>query len=317
MNYARSTAVVVEARSASDRQGGSGFVLKRAGPYAIVATNRHVVVEDSGRPFSDFRILTASGVPGSALLLFVEPDVNVDFALLAIRDDHNALAQEVQVAERADVGSYVVCVGSPLESPLMSFDGHLTWVSGQEGLFAADCVGERGSSGGPVFDANNKVVGIIARGIRFPSTGREEIGGSLLSRYMKRLSIHATNVAADRVWQDSTIAVAAGDQVQILASGSWHCGFGCGHVSAAGRTGYATRSYDARFPHAALLVRVTGSERTDCVCKASPAAMDRSAAVASFAADRRGTLELRPNDNDYGNNVGRMSVLVVVKRNGS
>jgi hypothetical protein len=294
-------------------------VIKRAGPYAIVATNRHVVLEDGGegKPLAKFQVRTASGGRGDASLLYFESESAMDFALLAVRDERYALGQEVEIADEATVGEYVVCVGSPLQSGLATFEGHVTEVLAQEGAVVADCVSERGSSGGPIFDAENRVVGITAMLLLSGRAGTEQTIGLLLGRYMRELSIHRTTVAANRDWQDSTILVGASDQVQVLATGIWDCGFFCGGAPPGGTSGNAEYSYDRRFPHAALLVRVSGSQSTDCVCKQWSGGMDRWSAVAFFTAVQSGTLSFRSNDNDYGNNSGYLDVLVVVKGPGT
>jgi hypothetical protein len=117
----------------------------------------------------------------------------------------------------------VLCVGAPLDTALDADDGQIVQVDPAAGIVTADCTVEHGSSGGPMLDADGKVIGVVDW--LLPAGGvRSQLAGSpLLAGYWEKvLKIRWAAVDGSAKWQHgSGIAVAPGDQLSILAVGRW------------------------------------------------------------------------------------------------
>lgn len=316
LDYATGASVIVIADDpdATTAAMGTGFVVKRFAYRAVVATNRHVVLGQSSRPHARFKVVTSSGYEHDALLLFFDSDPAFDFALLSVRDDQQQLGQPATIGRLPAVGDPVICVGSPVRPRLIATVGRATEVDAEDGLFAADCLGEHGSSGGPVFASDNSVIGIQTWGIGFENRGGAQMAGRLLPDYWgRRLDVWQMTVNARGDWQDSNIPVAAGAEVRLLALNKWTCGPLCGSVTAYGVNGYAEYAYYPGCRTAGLLVNVSGENAVYCVDKQWAGGMDPTGVVQQILAGQRGTLRFRMNDRDQGNNSGSIDVLAAVR----
>jgi putative serine protease PepD len=158
--------VTISIRSGNGGSLGSGFVVSDDG---YVITNNHVIENGSGNAFVRF----TNGIVAQATIVGSEPESDV--AVLKI-DKSGLTADQVVPAEFGDseqvqVGDPVVAVGAPLgltstvtygivsylDRPIRTSEG------GTSRYYAAiqtDAAVNQGNSGGPLFDAGGRVIGI-------------------------------------------------------------------------------------------------------------------------------------------------------------
>ena len=142
---------------------GTGFYVDKH----YILTNAHVVLDQNGKALDEFRI------PYRRVELVVW-DRGVDLALL--KDKHgNTNFATVRWSEPIRLGEKVTVFGYP-QSHLLSYEGNIASgaVSGTSFIvnhpqfgnrFQHTAPTQRGSSGGPVFDSEGKVVGVSVSGL--------------------------------------------------------------------------------------------------------------------------------------------------------
>jgi serine protease Do len=155
---------------------GSGFIID---PSGYVVTNNHVVADAD-----TIKVITNDGAEHPAKLIGV--DKKIDLALLKIEAGHPLPALEFGNSDEAEVGDWVIAVGNPF-----GLGGTVTAgiISGRErdlergpfdNFLQIDAPLNRGNSGGPLFNAAGKVIGINAA-IATPNGGSVGIGFAIPS----------------------------------------------------------------------------------------------------------------------------------------
>lgn len=299
LRYGKRHTVRVDAATGNLGQHGTGFVVRRFGAIAIVATNAHVITHEGGA-FATFKVRGATSMryPGYPLR-WSQTDHDDDFALLAVRDE-GALGDAVRLG-RPRPGAFVACVGHPLGEEFLASKGHALKLAPRS--FVHDCVTEKGSSGGPVFDSAGTVVGITTYG------ASDGTGTALRVDRLIDMKLEHAVVRADAGWQDT--GVSAGQGAVILATGSWRYSGWYGEAHAAGRNDpdLAGWSYDPKHPHAALICRVGSSGATFGVRGRWPGTGVGPTGVQAIGGGR-GPLWCRINDTDLSNNGDALDVFV-------
>ncbi len=138
---------------------GSGLVLDAEGH---LLTNAHVVENAA-----EIRVRTVTGATYPAGLVGVDPIR--DLALLKIDGADGLNPVTPGDSDRAEVGSWVIAIGNPMglshtvTKGIISGRGRNEFASDRPGyvdLLQIDAAINRGSSGGPVFDMNGRVIGM-------------------------------------------------------------------------------------------------------------------------------------------------------------
>jgi hypothetical protein len=304
LRQARRHTVRVVASDAQSLIGanGGGFVIHRFGALAVVATNAHVVLGEDRKLRSRFTVSNEAGTQLTAYPLTWRLDpLNADYALLVVHDAGQALGDSVKLAAPKP-GAFVVCVGHPLGESFLASKGHITAIRGPS--VNHDCISERGSSGGPVFDSSGSVVAIQT--YVHPTDGA---GTALDTAPLRTLALEHARVQADQGWQDIGIDAAVGSS--LLATGSWTYSGWYGSTTAFGNddgdlSGY---SVNPALPHAALLCRVGAIGEPFAVNGRWQGTGAGPTAVKQLHGN--GTLWCRPNDRDVKNNGGALDVVLV------
>jgi putative serine protease PepD len=186
---------------------GSGFVIDKQGH---VATNQHVV--DGG---GSIRVTFADGSTAPAKLVGEDP--STDVAVIKV----DAPASKLKPLAFADstkvqVGTDVVAIGSPF-----GLEGSLTTgvVSALDrtikapndytisGAIQTDAAINHGNSGGPLLDAQGRVIGINAQ-IESDSGGNDGVGFAIPSNTVKKV---AAALTADGEVEHAYLGVQLGD----------------------------------------------------------------------------------------------------------
>ncbi|MBQ9662429.1 MAG: trypsin-like peptidase domain-containing protein [Oscillospiraceae bacterium] len=162
--------------TSSGAVSGSGFLISDDG---YIMTNFHVV-EDAYNGRFEIEVMTYDGTKYSASIVGVE--AQNDIAILKIEADGLNPAVFGN-SDQLRVGDAVYAVGNPLgELEFSMSTGHVsaldrvinTKESESINMFQVDAAVNEGNSGGPVYDANGRVVGIVTA--KYSSSGVEGLG---------------------------------------------------------------------------------------------------------------------------------------------
>lgn len=162
--------------TSSGAVSGSGFIVSEDG---YIMTNYHVV-EDAYESKLDIQVMTYDGTQYSASIVGVE--AANDVAVLKI-DAEGLNAATLGNSDVLQVGDTVFAVGNPLgELEFSMSTGHVSAlgrvISTQESesinMFQIDAAVNEGNSGGPVYNTNGEVVGIVTA--KYSSSGVEGLG---------------------------------------------------------------------------------------------------------------------------------------------
>ncbi len=246
--------------------GSLSQLFKRVDPAVVVIrTSEHVAAAGPGAPFgtmtsvvgvgsgvlvsADGKVVTAAHVVQTADSVDVEfiggtvvkarivaSDAAADVALLQLeRVPPNIAPARFGDSDKTEVGDQVFIVGAPRGISHTLTVGHVSarrqpkstyagLVSGE--LFQTDAAINRGNSGGPMFDMNGEVIGIVSH-IVSVSGGSEGLGFVVTSNMARRLLLEERSVwlGLDGYLLTSEIArafnlPAAGLLVQRVAHGS-------------------------------------------------------------------------------------------------
>jgi serine protease Do len=154
------------------REGeGSGFIIDAAG---YIVTNNHVV-QGADR----IRVTLNNGDEYPATLIGRDP--KTDLALIKIDAQQPLTAVQLGSAEGARVGDWVLAVGNPfglggsVSAGIISARGRDINSGPYDDYLQIDAPINRGNSGGPLFDASGRVIGVNTA-IFSPSGGNIGIG---------------------------------------------------------------------------------------------------------------------------------------------
>ncbi len=156
---------------------GSGFIISADG---YILTNYHVI-EDAYKGRLDVNVMLHDGTRYTAQIIGVEPDNDV--AVLKI-DADGLSAADIGNSDALRVGDTVYAVGNPLgELEFSMTTGHVsakdrvisTDKNGEAiSMFQIDAAVNSGNSGGPVYNSEGQVVGVVTA--KYSSSGVEGIG---------------------------------------------------------------------------------------------------------------------------------------------
>lgn len=303
---AKKTSVLV----ASQHHAGSGFIYRRFGDLVLVVTNAHVVTDDAGQLDGSIRVKSPDGSWQPAYPVWLEEDPGrVDIALLGIVDTPHELGQPAVVGRLGHEGQYVTCSGFPLGEEFVLSSGYVR--SNERGgeAFKHDCVAERGSSGGPVFDSSGRVVGVTTY-LFMPGTESERAVALDLSHYFSQTRVSTASIDAARGWQPVGLWVNKGTKVSMLAEGEWS--YAPWRKSAQSRGVHhpdlTPLAVERDLPYASLICKV-GDSTPVSVNKRWAGSGAGSSAVSDFEAQATGELLCRINDSELEDNRGSLTVL--------
>ena len=195
---------------------GTGFVYDGDGH---VVTANHVVeyLDEIYVVFPDGRLSSATVVGTSALS---------DVAVLQLDNEMGVAPLVLADSSRIEVGSSVVAIGSPFDltgsvttgivSQVDRFeeiggDGGSTWISN---LIQFDAAANFGNSGGPLFNADGEVLGVIIARVG-PESG-EGISYAVSSNKVRRV---ADAIVADGIFEYPNLGILGGDLTPEMAVG--------------------------------------------------------------------------------------------------
>ena len=296
---------------------GSGFVVWRSGPTAVLLTNAHVVEPDGQRaraitvrPFG-----TSKPIPAYEVIALENKARGVDYAFLVAVDSAGALGDAVEVGTRPADGEDVIAVGNPLDEDFLVDAGVVNRVeetaTGQAIYHSA--LIEHGSSGGGLFNARGQLVGINTYITTAP--GETQQGIALATApLLAQVRFHSVVVPATTDgWQESGILVRPGATLNVLATGTWRVSPWLSELRGGGLAdpAYARYSVDPAFNHGALMLRVGPNGPAQAVDLWWKGAAPGATFTVVKPSDQLGTLRFRINDRDVANNSGRLAVTVV------
>lgn len=315
-NTAKRNSVMVVATHKNGASKGSGFVIKRIGDKAIVATNAHVVLDDGGAsPTSVVVKPLGANEFVKADLLYAQraPGLQLDLALLVVRDPTNKLGQEVQFAKSVEEGELAISVGSPLNEEFTIDDGVVQRVESSADLgnvIFHDALIEHGSSGGGLFNAKGELLGINTYILEDGKTG-VALSNDL---FLNRLKLYSVKVSANEDWQNSGIQISPSNHlVIVLAQGKWSVSSWVSPLDALGTTEYAEYSLFPALAHGSLLMSLDGGNSAVAIDQWWNGAVREASTYLSQPVDNKNTnISFRNNDADIKNNEGQIDVTVLV-----
>jgi hypothetical protein len=180
--YAPSVVVVVRMNNNEVTGFGSGFNVDKNG---LIVTNYHVI-EEGDRVEVKFK----DGDSYEALhYIFVDKDK--DFVILKIAG-HDLPYSNFGNSEEVKIGQEVVAIGNP-EGAFHSMTSGIISQKIQVGshqLFQTDVTIAPGSSGGPLFNSNNQIIGITSSGLKVGL----DINYAIPSKYVQgAINSHSSN----------------------------------------------------------------------------------------------------------------------------
>ena len=170
------TAASIVARHRSSVPWGSGFIISEDG---YVVTNNHVIEHAE-----EIDVVLQDGTRYSAVVQGRDP--KTDLALLKVEADQDLPYVELGSSQAAEVGDWVLAVGNPfglggtVTAGIISARGRDIQAGPFDDFLQIDAPINRGNSGGPLFDASGRVIGINTA-IYSPSGGSVGIGFAIPS----------------------------------------------------------------------------------------------------------------------------------------
>ena len=174
--------------TSSGAVSGSGFIISKDG---YIMTNYHVV-ENAYERNLEIQVMTYDRTTYAAEIVGVEPANDV--AVLKI-DAEGLNAAILGDSDSIFVGDTVYAVGNPLgELEFSMSTGHVsaldrvinTQESEAVNMFQIDAAVNSGNSGGPVYDRNGNVIGIVTA--KYSSSGVEGLGFAIPINDAKKIS---------------------------------------------------------------------------------------------------------------------------------
>ena len=178
---------------------GSGFIVA---PTGVVLTNKHVVKGAA-------RLVVQSADGKQFPVQQVSIDREYDAALLRIEADAPLPYVRLGDSEAAEIGDWVLTIGSPLEldqtvsAGIISAKNRSFCTTHQAKYLQTDAVINPGSSGGPLVSLNGTVIGITTA-IASEDGGYQGIGFAVPANLVKRLVMQFTeSTGAEPLSNDS------------------------------------------------------------------------------------------------------------------
>lgn len=156
---------------------GSGFIISDDG---YIVTNFHVIEKTN-----EIEVVMDNGARFIAVIKGIDP--KTDLALLKIESDGPLPFVEMGDSDKADVGDWVIAVGNQFglggtaTAGIISARGRDIQSGPFDDFLQIDAPINRGNSGGPLFDAQGRVIGINTA-IYSPSGGNVGIGFAIPSK---------------------------------------------------------------------------------------------------------------------------------------
>jgi S1-C subfamily serine protease len=144
---------------------GTAFVHKLITGGAHALTAAHVVKAPAGDETAEYKVALSSRHAPLVRVQVVKRDLELDIALLLLPATSQWTALPIGESSVVPEGSELYTLGFPLKSELAGASGRLSSVQGEEAKWQTTLPTERGSSGGPVLDAQGKVVAVASGGI--------------------------------------------------------------------------------------------------------------------------------------------------------
>ncbi|HZY84408.1 MAG TPA: trypsin-like peptidase domain-containing protein, partial [Gemmataceae bacterium] len=246
---AKPSVVVITVKGRAGRQGlGTGFVVSADG---LIATNLHVIGE--GRPIT---VETADGKRHPVVAVHAS-DRKQDLAVVRI-DAKDLKPLELGDSAALKDGQAVVALGNPHGLKRSVVAGVVSAVREIDGrrLIQLAMPVEPGNSGGPVLDAQGRVVGLVT----IKSLEKENVGFAVTVNALKPL-LRKPNPVAMAAWL--TIGALDREEWEPLFGGNWRQRAGRLQVDGAGR-GFGGRALClSRRPAPELPYEVEVSVRLD------------------------------------------------------
>ena len=160
---------------------GSGFIVDPAG---LIVTNEHVIDGAS-------RITVTLADHATLPARVVGQDKAGDLALLRVVPPHPLPAVRWGNSDRVRIGDWVLAIGNPfglggtVTAGILSARGRNIHEGPYDDFLQTDAAINRGNSGGPLFDARGRVIG-VATAIFSPSGGSIGIGFAIPSDIVRR-----------------------------------------------------------------------------------------------------------------------------------
>ena len=157
-------------RGSSHGSCASGFVVSEQG---FVITNAHAVLDDNGQVCSDIRIKTQKGIFSASVVAIGKPadnrNNNVDLCLLyseglTITPDSFGDIDTVKNGQRVYLIGNSLGMGSCITSGIVS-DRARAMPGLQYPYIMTDVAANHGNSGGPLYNEQGEVIGVLVAGI--------------------------------------------------------------------------------------------------------------------------------------------------------
>ncbi len=144
---------------------GTAFVSSTVEGGAHALTAAHNVPEPACDEIAEYKVALGTKEAHLAAVEIVKRDRDLDIALLLLPATNPWIPLPISNSSIVSEGSPLYTLGFPLSSELAGASGILSSVHGPKGLWQTTLPLEHGNSGGPVLNAEGKVVAVASGGI--------------------------------------------------------------------------------------------------------------------------------------------------------
>lgn len=166
VDHANASVVSVFASSTAGTSAGSGVCYKQSGGYMYIITNHHVI-EDC----NTFYVTTANAPQTQISATLIGTDKQSDIAVLRIREVNGIDVSTLKSSYEYNLAENVFTIGNPLGTLTHTFsNGYISNTSVrsvvsesgvQQELISVNMNINSGNSGGPLFNADGDIIGIV------------------------------------------------------------------------------------------------------------------------------------------------------------